>query len=59
MYTVTCIKKADRKITMSFTGVTSVTDSSTNKIIIVGGVTVTIAAADWDLLVAQYIPATT
>ena len=59
MYTVTCINKENKRVTMSFTGVTSVADSSSNKVITVGGVTITIAASEWDLLVAQYIPATT
>lgn len=59
MYIATCINKENRRVVMSFTGVTSITDSSTNKVITVGGVTITIAASEWDLLVAEYIPATT
>ena len=59
MYTVTAIKKTDPKISMSFTSVTSVTEVSTNQVIVCGGITITLASADWSLLVAQYIPATT
>lgn len=59
MFIVTCINKENRRVMMSFTGVTSITDSGTNKVITVGGVTITIAAGEWDLLVANYIPAAT
>ena len=58
MYNVTAVKKDNRMVSMLFTGVTSVTDSSSNKVITVGGVTITIVAADWDLFILQSIPAT-
>lgn len=54
--TVTCINKDDRRVTMSFTGVTSITSSGTTRVITVGGTTITITAADWDILATTFTP---
>lgn len=54
MHSIMLIYKADRKVTVSITNVTSVTENSSNVVVVAGGVTITFSLANWDYMETQY-----
>ena len=54
MHSIMLIYKADRKVTVSITNVTSVTESSGNVAVVAGGVTITFPLTNWDYMETQY-----
>lgn len=54
MHSIMLIYKADRKVTVSITNVTSVTESTGNVAVVAGGVTIIFALANWDYMETLY-----
>lgn len=54
MHSIMLIYKADRKVTVSITNVTSVAESSDNVSVVAGGVTITFSLTNWDYMETQY-----
>lgn len=54
MHSIMLIYKADRKVTVSITNVTSVTESTDNVAVVAGGVTITFSLSNWDYMETQY-----
>ena len=54
MHSIMLIYKEDRKVTVSITNVTSVTESTGNVVVVAGGVTIIFSLANWDYMETQY-----
>ena len=53
MKNMSASKRSDRTVSILFTGITSITDTSTTRTVVAGGITVIFALADWDFLTTE------
>lgn len=54
MKNMSASKRSDRSVSVLLTGITSITDTSTARVVVVGGITITFTQADWDFMVTEF-----
>lgn len=54
MKNMSASKRSDRTVSVLLTGITSITDTSTARVVVVGGITITFTLAEWDFMVTEF-----